>query len=77
MFIIVLDGITKASFGKSGCRRIVVGEFVAVDPSGFACMVAAIEKQVNMRAVKILEQIGFWLFFYFIVTWSVYLILAA
>eukprot|EP00301_Raphidiophrys_heterophryoidea_P027109 c9493_g1_i1.p1 GENE.c9493_g1_i1~~c9493_g1_i1.p1 ORF type:complete len:1229 (+),score=405.94 c9493_g1_i1:73-3759(+) len=33
------------TFGKSGCRRIVAGEYVAVDPSGRACMVAAIEKQ--------------------------------
>eukprot|EP00300_Choanocystis_sp_HF-7_P011202 c17356_g1_i1.p1 GENE.c17356_g1_i1~~c17356_g1_i1.p1 ORF type:complete len:1268 (-),score=345.39 c17356_g1_i1:55-3513(-) len=33
------------TFGKSGCRRIVPGQFVAVDPRGRACMIGAIEKQ--------------------------------
>lgn len=32
-------------FGKSGCRRIVPGQFLACDPKGRACMVAAVEKQ--------------------------------
>lgn len=33
------------TFGKSGCRRIVPGEFLAADPRGRAVMVAAVEKQ--------------------------------
>eukprot|EP00116_Pleurobrachia_bachei_P016504 sb/3476766/ len=32
-------------FGKSGCRRIVPGQFLAVDPKGRAVMVGAVEKQ--------------------------------
>lgn len=32
-------------FGKSGCRRIVPGQFLACEPRGRACMVGAIEKQ--------------------------------
>jgi len=33
------------TFGKSGCRRIVPGEYLATDPKGRACMIGAIEKQ--------------------------------
>jgi splicing factor 3B subunit 3 len=33
------------TFGKTGCRRIVPGQYVAVDPRGRAVMIGAIEKQ--------------------------------
>lgn len=33
------------TFGKSGCRRIVPGEFMALDPKGRAVMISAVEKQ--------------------------------
>jgi hypothetical protein len=33
------------TFGKSGCRRIVPGQFLATDPKGRAVMIAAVEKQ--------------------------------
>lgn len=32
-------------YGKSGCRRIVPGQYVATDPRGRAVMIGAIEKQ--------------------------------
>jgi len=32
-------------YGKTGCRRIVPGQYLAVDPKGRAIMVAAVEKQ--------------------------------
>lgn len=35
----------QETFGRSGCRRIVPGQYLAVDPKGRACMVGAIEKQ--------------------------------
>ena len=35
----------QETFGKSGARRIVPGEYLAVDPKGRACMVGAVEKQ--------------------------------
>ncbi|KAH0451477.1 hypothetical protein IEQ34_018776 [Dendrobium chrysotoxum] len=35
----------QETFGKSGCRRIVPGQYVAVDPKGRAVMIAACEKQ--------------------------------
>ena len=33
------------TYGKSGCRRIVPGQFLASDPKGRAVMISAIEKQ--------------------------------
>ncbi|KAJ3669496.1 hypothetical protein LUZ60_011446 [Juncus effusus] len=39
------DQVHQETFGKSGCRRIVPGQFLAVDPKGRALMVGAVEKQ--------------------------------
>lgn len=33
------------TFGKTGCRRIIPGQYLAIDPSGRAIMVGGIEKQ--------------------------------
>jgi len=37
--------IHEETFGKSGCRRIVPGQYLACDPKGRACMIGAVEKQ--------------------------------
>jgi len=37
--------VHEETFGKSGVRRLVPGEYVAVDPRGRAVLIAAIEKQ--------------------------------
>jgi len=37
--------VHQETFGKSGCRRIVPGQYLATDPKGRACMIAAVEKQ--------------------------------
>lgn len=37
--------VHQETFGKSGLRRIVPGQYVAVDPKGRACCIAAVEKQ--------------------------------
>jgi len=37
--------VHQETFGKSGARRIVPGEYLAVDPKGRACIIAAVEKQ--------------------------------
>lgn len=34
----------QETFGRSGCRRIVPGQYLASDPKGRACMIAACEK---------------------------------
>ncbi|KAK6116797.1 hypothetical protein DH2020_049427 [Rehmannia glutinosa] len=39
------EKIHQETFGKSGCRRIVPGQYLAVDPKGRAVMVGACEKQ--------------------------------
>lgn len=41
----VLDKVHQETFGKSGCRRIVPGQYLAMDPKGRAVMVGAVEKQ--------------------------------
>ncbi|KAI1043804.1 hypothetical protein LB505_014264 [Fusarium chuoi] len=38
------SSIAMETFGKSGVRRTVPGEYLAVDPKGRACMIASIEK---------------------------------
>lgn len=35
----------QETYGKSGCRRVVPGQFVTVDPKGRACLISAVEKQ--------------------------------
>ena len=37
--------IHQETFGKSGCRRIVPGQYMAADPKGRAVMISAAEKQ--------------------------------
>ncbi|KAL9654254.1 hypothetical protein ABK040_010286 [Willaertia magna] len=37
--------IHQETYGKTGCRRIVPGQYLAVDPKGRALMIGAIEKQ--------------------------------
>ncbi|KAI9090485.1 CPSF A subunit region-domain-containing protein [Phlyctochytrium arcticum] len=41
----VFDRVHEEMFGKSGCRRIVPGQYLAADPKGRAVMIGAIEKQ--------------------------------
>ncbi|KAG6550838.1 hypothetical protein Mapa_007634 [Marchantia paleacea] len=40
-----LEKVHQETFGKSGCRRIVPGQYLAVDPKGRAVMIGACEKQ--------------------------------
>ena len=41
----LFEKIHLETFGKSGCRRIVPGQFIAADPRGRAVMIGAVEKQ--------------------------------
>jgi hypothetical protein len=36
------DKIHQETFGKSGCRRIVPGQYLAVDPKGRAVMIGTL-----------------------------------
>lgn len=39
------DKVQQETYGKTGCRRIVPGEYLAVDPRGRAVLIGAVEKQ--------------------------------
>ncbi|KAI1707601.1 mono-functional DNA-alkylating methyl methanesulfonate n-term domain-containing protein [Ditylenchus destructor] len=39
------DRVHQATYGKTGCRRIVPGQYLAVDPKGRALCIGAVEKQ--------------------------------
>ena len=41
----ILEKVHQETFGKSGCRRLVPGQYLAIDPKGRAVMIGAIEKQ--------------------------------
>jgi len=41
----IIEKVHQETFGKTGCRRIVPGQYLAVDPKGRAVMISAIEKQ--------------------------------
>lgn len=40
-----MDKVHQETFGKSGCRRIVPGQYLAIDPKGRAILIGAVEKQ--------------------------------
>jgi splicing factor 3B subunit 3 len=39
------ERIHQETYGKTGCRRIVPGQYLAADPRGRAILIGAIEKQ--------------------------------
>ncbi|KAI8990232.1 CPSF A subunit region-domain-containing protein [Pilobolus umbonatus] len=49
----VFDKVHQETYGKTGCRRIVPGQYLAADPKGRAVMIGAVEKQ---RLVYILNR---------------------
>ena len=53
MIDFVFSQVHQETFGKSGCRRIVPGQFLAVDPKGRAVMIGKYTKH-NIRIGQIL-----------------------
>ena len=47
-----LEVVHMETYGKSGCRRVVPGQYIASDPKGRALMVAAVEKQKFVYILK-------------------------
>lgn len=39
----ILEKVHQETFGKTGCRRIVPGQYLAVDPKGRAVMIGIID----------------------------------
>lgn len=42
---VCFDRVHQETFGKTGCRRIVPGQYLAVDPKGRAILIGAVERQ--------------------------------
>ncbi|MFH4974589.1 hypothetical protein AB6A40_001298 [Gnathostoma spinigerum] len=42
---VCFERVHQETFGKTGCRRIVPGQYLAVDPKGRAILIGAIERQ--------------------------------
>ncbi|MCP9264399.1 Splicing factor 3B subunit 3 [Dirofilaria immitis] len=42
---VCFERVHQETFGKTGCRRIVPGQFLAVDPKGRAILIGAVERQ--------------------------------
>lgn len=40
----IFEKVHQETFGKSGCRRIVPGQYLAIDPKGRAVMIGNINK---------------------------------
>lgn len=56
----MFEKIHQETFGKSGCRRIVPGQFLAVDPKGRAVMIG-----MELNATHPNPIIDFFLTYYF------------
>lgn len=52
----MFEKIHQETFGKSGCRRIVPGQFLAVDPKGRAVMIGKSAQGTEREIV--LERVG-------------------
>lgn len=52
----LFDKVHQETFGKSGCRRIVPGQYVAIDPKGRAVMIGMLfpsrDKVIWMNSVR-------------------------
>lgn len=51
-----LKAVHVETFGKTGCRRIVPGQYLAADPQGRAIMISAVEKQKLVGAIHPLAR---------------------
>jgi splicing factor 3B subunit 3 len=44
----IFEKVHQETFGKSGCRRIVPGQYLAIDPKGRAVMIGNVNVLVYM-----------------------------
>jgi hypothetical protein len=47
----IFEKVHQETFGKSGCRRIVPGQYLAIDPKGRAVMIGNINRLVFLLVV--------------------------
>jgi splicing factor 3B subunit 3 len=48
----IFEKVHQETFGKSGCRRIVPGQYLAIDPKGRAVMIG----KVNILEYGVIKQ---------------------
>ena len=53
----VLERVHQETFGKSGCRRIVPGQYLAVDPKGRALMIGSFLHTKDLTCKEFQPQI--------------------
>ena len=63
----LFERVHMETFGKSGCRRIVPGQYLAIDPKGRAVMIAAVEKQKLVYILNRDSQVWFKAFRQFLI----------
>lgn len=54
----MFEKIHQETFGKSGCRRIVPGQFLAVDPKGRAVMIGEVMGRSGSPLVLLLASLS-------------------
>jgi splicing factor 3B subunit 3 len=53
----ILDKVHQETFGKSGCRRIVPGQYLAIDPKGRAIMIGNVILNLNYSIFKVKHKL--------------------
>lgn len=48
----MLEKVHQETFGKSGCRRIVPGQYLAVDPKGRAVMIGKYCHEIYLNRIR-------------------------
>lgn len=51
----ILEKVHQETFGKSGCRRIVPGQYLAIDPKGRAVMIGKFSYISNLKSNFLLK----------------------
>lgn len=61
----VFEKVHQETFGKSGCRRIVPGQYLAIDPKGRAVMIGKINLLYFFKIIKLklADNCQFFMFF--------------
>lgn len=48
----ILEKVHQETFGKSGCRRIVPGQYLAIDPKGRAVMIGKLFSFIKIVTLR-------------------------
>lgn len=59
----ILEKVHQETFGKSGCRRIVPGQYLAIDPKGRAVMIGKLVCRVDFQIYVLTATVPYLLSF--------------